>query len=71
MPFLSFSNANIKFAELRKLTWRLYTLAEALPTTSRITLIGKKEFVKVTFNEKVETFVIYVSGLEATIIYLF
>ncbi len=34
MLFLSLSNANVEFAELGKLTWRTYTAAEALPTTS-------------------------------------
>ncbi len=34
MPFLSFSNADVEFTELRKPTWRTYTTAEALPTTS-------------------------------------
>ncbi len=34
IPFLSFSNIDVKFAELGKLTWSLYTAAKALPTTS-------------------------------------
>lgn len=34
MPFLSLSNANVKFTELKKLTWRFYDTAEALLTTS-------------------------------------
>lgn len=32
--FFSFSNANIKFAELEKLIWKKYTTTKALPTTS-------------------------------------
>ncbi len=36
IPFLSLSNADIKFAELGKLTWRLYTIAETLFTTSQV-----------------------------------
>lgn len=36
MPFLSFSNINVKFAELKKLTWRFYIIVEALSTTNRI-----------------------------------
>lgn len=35
MPFLTFSNTNVLFAE-RKLIWQLYTLAETLPTTTRV-----------------------------------
>ena len=44
MPFLTFSNANIRFAE-KKLVWRTYSAAEALPTTQRGEMIDKKEFV--------------------------
>ena len=32
MPFLTFSNTNIQFAE-KELTWSSYTTEEALPTT--------------------------------------
>ena len=32
MPFLTFSNANIRFAE-QELVWRTYIAAEVLPTT--------------------------------------
>ncbi len=48
MPFLSLSNADVKFAELGKLTWRTYTAAEALLTTSRVKLIDKREFARAT-----------------------
>ncbi len=44
MPFLSLSNADVKFAEVGKLTWRLSTTVNALPTTSQIELIDKREF---------------------------
>ncbi len=71
MPFLSLSNADVKFAELEKLTCRSYTVAEALSTTCWIQLIDKKEFAKVTLDENSKTFVKYVAILEATIIYPF
>ncbi len=64
MPFLSLSNADVKFAELGKLTWRLYTPTNALPTTSRVELIDKKEFAKATLDENSETFVVHVAAIE-------
>ena len=64
MPFLTLSNINIQFAA-KKLTWRSYTTAEALPTTKRVKLINKKEFAKAALDEECETFVIHVIALEA------
>ncbi len=64
MLFLSLSNANIEFAELENLTWRLYTEAEALSTTSRVELIHKREFAKAALNKNSETFVVHVAALE-------
>lgn len=32
--FLAFSNIDVEFIELRKLTWRSYIVAKDLPTTS-------------------------------------
>ena len=63
MSFLTFSNVDIKFAE-KELTWRSYTVAEALPTTRRVELINKKEFAKVALDENSETFVVHVATLE-------
>ena len=40
MPFLSFSNADFQFGA-GELTWRSYTVAEALPTPRRIESIDK------------------------------
>ena len=71
MLFLFFSNADIRFAELEKLTKRLYTTAKVLFTPSLIELIGKREFAKVTLYEDSKTFIVHISDLEATIIYLF
>ncbi len=64
MLFLSLSNANVKFAELEKFTWRSYILAGALPITSWVELINKREFAKTVLDKNSETFVIYVSALE-------
>ncbi len=64
MPFLSLSNTDIEFAKLGKLTWRSYTAAEALPTTSWVKLIDKREYAKVALDENSETFVIYVATIK-------
>ncbi len=69
MLFLSLSNADIEFAELGKFTWRTYTAAEALPTTSRFKLIDKREFVRAALDKNSETFIVHVSALEATTIH--
>ena len=41
MPFLTFSNADIQFAE-KELTWRSYITKKALLTTQRVELTDKK-----------------------------
>ncbi len=69
MPFLFLSNADVEFAELGKLTWRIYTAAEALPTTSRVKLINKREFARAALDKNLETFVVHVSALEAMTIH--
>ncbi len=71
IPFLSLSNADVEFGELKKLTWRTYTAVEALPTTSRVKLIDKSKFARAALDENSETFVIHVSALEATTIHPF
>ncbi len=63
MLFLALNNANILFGT-EELTWRTYTVVEALFTTSRVEFIDKKEFTKVALNGKSETFVIYVIVLD-------
>ncbi len=63
MPFLALSNADVQFSA-EKLTWRSYTVAEVLPTTSRFELIDKKEFAKPALDENLETFVVHVSALD-------
>ncbi len=64
MPFPSLSNADVKLVELGKLTWRSYTAAEALPTTSWVELIDKREFAKAVMDENSETFVVHMSALD-------
>ena len=43
ISFLILSNADIDFSG-RELQWRTYITKEALPTTRRVKLVGKKEF---------------------------
>ena len=62
IPFLTFSNANIQFAQ-KELTWRSYTTAEALPTTKRVEIIDRKEFAKAALDKHVEAFVVHVTSL--------
>ena len=63
MLFLTFSNANIQFTK-KELTWRSYTVAEALPNTKWVEFIDKKEFAKALDKES-KTFVEHVAALEA------
>ncbi len=71
MPFLSLSNANVKFAELEKLTYRSYITTKALANISWVKLIDKKEFAKAILDENFETFVMHIATQEARIIRLF
>ncbi len=63
MPFLALSNTDFQFGA-KKLTWRSYTIAEALSTTSRGKLIDKREFAKAALDENLETFIMHVSALD-------
>ena len=60
MPFLALSKVKVDFAE-RKLTWKVYTIAEALPTIKRVQIIGLKEFAKAALDPDQEAFVVYVA----------
>ena len=64
MLFLSLSNADVKFAELERLTWRTYNAAEILSTTSWVKLIDKREFTKAALDKNSKTFVVHVAALE-------
>ena len=47
--FLSFSKVKVNFAE-RELTWKAYTIAEALHTTKKVQIIGSKELAKAALD---------------------
>ena len=66
MSFLILSNTDVQFGE-KKLTWRSYTTAKALPTTKQVEFINKKEFAKVALDENSETFVVHVAFFDLEI----
>ena len=45
----------------RTLTWKTYTTNKALPTTKRVQINDKKDFVIATLDADSETFVIHVA----------
>ena len=65
MFFLTLSNADVDFPS-RDFRWRTYTTKEALPTTRRVELVGKKEFVAAALDPEYETYVVYVASLSFT-----
>ena len=56
--FLTLSGTDIDFSG-QELWWRIYTTKEALPTTRRVELVGKKEFAAAAFDLEYETYVVY------------
>ena len=64
MLFLTLSDADVDFLG-RKLRWRTYTTKEALPTTRRVELVGKKKFVAVALDPEYETYVVYVGSISS------
>lgn len=74
MSFFSFNNANVEFAELEKLTWRSYNIAEILPTIDKVEFINKKEFARAVLDKSFKIFMVYIATLEiltTILIYLF
>ena len=64
MPFLTLSGADVNFSG-RELRWKTYTTEEALPTTRRVELVGKKEFAAAALDPESETFVVHVASLSS------
>ena len=64
MPFLTLSGADVDFLDW-ELRWRTYTTEEALPTTRRVELVGKKEFAAAALDPESETFVVHVASLSS------
>ena len=64
MPLLSLSNADVLF-DTGNLTWRIYSIARALPIARRVQLIDKNEFARAALVKNSETFVEHIAVLEA------
>ena len=62
MPFLTLSGADVDFFG-RELRWRTYTTEEALSTTRRVELVGKKEFAGAELDPEHETYVVHVGSV--------
>ena len=64
MSFLTLSGADVNFLD-REPRWRTYTTQEALPTTRRVELVGKKEFAAAELDPEHETYVVYVGSVSS------
>ena len=60
MFFLTLSKVEVDFVE-KKLTWKAYTIAKALPTNKNVQIIGPKEFVKAVLDQEQEAFMVYIT----------
>ena len=60
MPFLNISNTNVAFGE-GTLTWKSYTISEALPSTKQVRLVDPKKFVIAALDADSKTFVVHVA----------
>ena len=67
MPFLTLSGADVDFSG-RELRWKTYTVEEALPTTRRVELVGKKEFAAAALDPEHETYVVYVRSVSSDVL---
>ena len=65
MAFLTLSGADVDFLG-RELRWRTYTTQEAVLTTRRVKLVGRKEFAAAAFDPEHETFVVHVASLTSS-----
>ena len=64
MLFLTLSGADVDFSG-RELRWKTYTVEEALPTTRRVELVGKKEFAAAALDPEHETYVVHVGSVSS------
>lgn len=63
MSFFLFSNTNVQFVEIKKLTRRNHTALPALLITKKVELTDMKKFSAVVLDTKLENFVLYVAAL--------
>ena len=64
MAFLILNNTNIDFLG-RELRWKTYSTKNALPTSRRVELVGKKEFAAATLNLEHQTYVVHVEPVSS------
>lgn len=62
MPFLTLSNTNVGFLN-KELTYKTYSVAEALPTTKRVQIIDWKKFAKVVLDLDKKAFVMHIATI--------
>lgn len=62
MPFLTFNNIDIRFAE-GDFTWRIYMAKKALPSIKRVQIINLKKFAKAALDPNQEVFIICVATI--------
>lgn len=60
--FFTLSNIKINFNN-QELSWRIYTIIEAILTIEKIELVKKKEFAIAVLNLENEIFVVYIALL--------
>ena len=62
--FLTLSSVDVDFSG-QELWWRTYTTKEALPTTSCVELVGKKEFAAAALDPEYKTYIVHVASLSS------
>ena len=60
------SDVNVDFLD-RELRSRIYTTQEALPTTRRVEIVGKKEFAAIALDPEYETYVVQVGPVSSDV----
>ena len=65
MLFLTLSGTDVDFSG-QELRWKTSTTKEVFPTTRRVELVGKKEFVAAALDPEHETYVVHVASLSST-----
>ena len=66
MLFLILNSADVDFLG-RELRWRIYSTEEALPTTRRVELVGKKEFAAAALDPERETYVVHARSVRSDV----
>ena len=67
MPFLTFSDVDVWFAE-KELTQTSLTTVKTLLTTKRVEFIDKKEFAAAIMDKDFETFVVHIAFIKKTML---